>query len=195
MANIYAGEIGVTWRGRDFLFRPSLAAIASLGTPDELGELLAQVQSPGVPGFLAALNILNACYVGDSNERDLDRLIGCIRDVRGRLRYVAGGMDQVEVHILGAKLAVAGIVGEPKRQAKGKGKPADTGFDPARFVAVATAHLGTTSAEAWAMTMVELQRALDAKYPPDDKQGDDMTEEDVQATIDIIAAIRKAKGA
>lgn len=191
MANTYAGEIGVSWGDRDYLFRPSLAAMATLGTPPELLDILTRSQSVGVDGFLAALNVLNACYVGDAD--DLDRLIGCIRDVRGRLRYVMGAMSQHEVHVLGARLAVSGMIGEPKRRGKDSGKQA-TGFDPAEFVGAAQAHLGASAHDAWQMTMVELQRALDAKYPPDDDEQDTMTTDDVQATIDRINNIRAAKG-
>lgn len=185
MANTYAGEIGVTMGGREYLFRPSLSAMATLGTPEEIVEFLVRIQSPGIDGFLSALSILSASYVGDCD--DLDRLMGYLKDVNGRLRYVAGAMPQNEIHILGARLSVSGMIGDPKG-ARGKGKSA-TRFDPAEYVGTAQAHLGLSAAEAWHMTMVELQRALDAKFPSEDKE-DELTTEEAQAAVDHVRKMR-----
>lgn len=189
MANLYAGEIGVDWKGREYLFRPSLSAIASLGEPDELTEMLARIQAPGVDGFLCALNVMNACYVGDAE--DIDKLVGVIRDVRGRLRYVAGAMPQQEVHIIGARLAISGMIGKPKKLKKGADAPSRSLFDPGAFVAAAQAGLGVSASEGWAMTMLELQRALDAKNPDAEDDDDDLTEQEAQDAIDRVHHIRE----
>lgn len=189
MANTYAGEIAVCWKGRDYLFRPSLSAMGELGSPEEIVRLLLRVQSPGIDGFVAALAVLQSCYVGDSEEAA--KLIGFFKDVKGRLRYVMGAMPMQNVHVLGAKLAVSGIVGAP-RQKKGSGKPMSA-FDPAEFVGVAQAHLGLSSAEAWQMTMIELQRALDAKFPDPkaEKQKDMPTEESSAASVAHVLQLRQ----
>lgn len=178
MANVHAGEIGITWGERDYLFRPSLAAIGSLGDPAYLGKLLARIQRVDMDGYVCALAVLSACHVCE--PADIDRLIGYHREHKGRLRYVMGSMPPAEIHILGVRLAVSGIVGEPKRRGKGDGKPT-SGFDPAEFVGAAQAHLGVSAPEAWAMTMIEFQRAMDAKYPPKEDEPEQMTADEAEA--------------
>ncbi|MEC8917112.1 MAG: DUF6246 family protein [Pseudomonadota bacterium] len=189
MANVHAGEIGITWGERDYLFRPSLGAIGSLGDPAYLGKLLARIQRVDMDGYVCALAVLSACHVGE--PADLDRLIGYYREHKGRLRYVMGSMPPSEIHILGVRLAVSGIVGEPKRRGKGNGngKPA-SGFDPAEFVGAAQAHLGVSAPEAWQMTMVEFQRAMDAKYPPKEDEPEPLTPEEAEALHERVTSIR-----
>lgn len=186
-ANVYAGELSITWQGRDWLFRPTLAAMAELGEPEHIVHLLGRVQSPGADGFISALSVLRACYVG---EDDISPLIGFFKDVRGRLRYVKGAMPLQNVHVLGAKLAITGIVGEPKpRKSSGK---AMTAFDPAEFAGAAQAHLGLSPRDAWSLTMIEFQRAMDAKFPKaDSKKSEQPTEEEAAATIKHIMRLRR----
>lgn len=187
-ANHYAGELSIHWKGRDYLFRPSLAAMSELGEPEHILRLLNRVQAYGRDGFVAALSVLSACYVGDSE--DIDPLIGFFKDVRGRLRYVMGVMPLQNIHVLGAKLAIAGIVGAPKPRSSG-GK-AMAVFDPSEFVGAAQAHLGLSSAEAWELTMIEFQRAMDAKFPDSDaKKNDQPTEEEAAATVNHIMQLRQ----
>ncbi|MDF3917520.1 DUF6246 family protein [Salinicola salarius] len=187
MANVHAGEIGITWGERDYLFRPSLGAIGSLGDPAYLGKLLARIQRVDMDGYVCALAVLSECHVGA--PVDLDRLIGYYREHKGRLRYVMGSMPPAEIHILGVRLAVSGIVGEPKRRSKGSGKPSAT-FDPSEFVGAAQAHLGVSAPEAWQMTMIEFQRAMDAKYTPKDDEPELLTPEEAESLFDRVTSIR-----
>lgn len=188
MANTYAGEIAIAWQGRDYLFRPTLAAIGSLGTPREIIETLHRVQRSTMDGYVAALAVLSACYVGD--PEDTSRLIGHFREVKGRLRYVLGAMPAQNVHVLGARMAVAGIVGDPKPR-KGGGSPMQE-FDPAEFVGAAQAHLGLSSRDAWQMTMIEFQRAMDAKFPDPkaEKERDLPTREASEASVAHVIQLR-----
>lgn len=187
MANTYAGEIGVTWGEREFLFRPSFSAIASLGDPKHLIRFLGRIQRADMDGYVAALAMLNACHVGDG---DLSRLIGYFKDVKGRLRYVMGTMSPQEIHILGARLAANGMIGQPR--GRKDGKPADS-FDPAEYVGAAVAHLGLSTAEAWDMTMIEFQRAIDAKFPPAEGEKDKElpSVEEAEAAVNHVMEMRK----
>lgn len=189
MANTYAGEVGVTWGERDYLFRPSFAAIASLGDPKHLLSMLSRIQREGMDGYIAALAVLDACHVGDG---DLSRLIGYFKEVKSRLRYVLGSMPPSDVHILGARLAVSGMIGEPRVRKGNKDNPAAY-FDPAEFVGAAQAHLGVSADEAWDMTMVEFQRAIDAKFPPSeaDKAKELPSEAESEAAIAHVMAMRR----
>ncbi|MCC4288518.1 DUF6246 family protein [Vreelandella aquamarina] len=185
--NVYAGEVCISWGERDYLFRPTLAAMAELGEPEEIIRLLVRVQTPGADGFIAALAVLRACHAGDD---DISPLIGFFKDVRGRLRYVTGALPLQNVHVLGAKLAVAGIVGVPKPR-KGGGKPM-AAFDPAEFVGAAQAHLGLSAGDAWSLTMIEFQRAMDAKFPEaDSRKSEQPTEQEAAATVSHIMQLRR----
>ncbi|WP_106478105.1 DUF6246 family protein [Phytohalomonas tamaricis] len=202
MANVYAGELGITTGDRDYVFRPSLLAMSKLGTPEELIGILRDVQFEGSyatfpysahRAYDLALSLLHVCHVGE-DDRGLDRLIGCYREVKGRLRYVAGSLPFRDIHVLGARLAVNGMVGAP-RKTKSGGKPSNR-FDPAEFVAAAQAHLGLSTADAWQMTMIEFQRAIEAKYPPSEaekKEVEAPTREEAEATVAYIEQFRKRK--
>lgn len=192
MANTYAGEVAICWRGRDHVFRPTLAAMAELGEPQEIVETLHRVQHPSVDGFVAAMAVLAACYAGDAD--DLDRLIGCFREVKGRLRYVMGAVPAHDIHVLGARLAISGIVGDPKPR-KGGGTPLRE-LDPAEFAGAAQAHLGLSAGDAWQMTMIEFQRAMDAKFPDPkaQKEKDMPSKESAAASVAHVISLRtKAK--
>lgn len=193
-ANVYAGELGVDWGEHEFVFRPSFRALANLGDKNRLLTLLNRVQQPSRHGFITALNVLDAFHTGDRVK--LDRLIGVHRPVRGRLRYVQGRMPFENVHALGARLLINAIVGDPTRKGeKGKGGKVSS-FDPSEFVGVAQAHLGISAADAWDMTMIEFQRAMDAKYPPkeEEKQKEMPSEEEAQSVVAYIEQFRKRKG-
>lgn len=204
MANVYAGELGITAGDQDYVFRPSFLAISQLGTPEELLGVLRDVQFEGSysvfpyaahRAYDLALSLLRVCYVGD-DQRGLDRLIGCYREVKGRLRYVAGSLPFRDVHVLGARLAVNGMVGAPRKSKQG-GKPSKR-FDPAEFVAAAQAHLGMSPADAWQMTMIEFQRAMEAKYPPsedDKKEAERPTAAESEAAVAYIEQFRRRKQA
>lgn len=184
-ANPSAGEVGIDWGEHHLVFRPSLCAIASLGEPEELVGMLQRAQRNDKLGFMTAYRALCACYGGDI---DIDRLTGVFREVRGRLRFVQGAMPYQDVHVLGVKLLVNGMIGKP-RLSEAKGGPAATSFDPAEYVASAVAHLGMSYAEAWDMTMLELQRVIEAKQPKKDAP----TMKDAAEMESKIKAIRAAK--
>lgn len=190
-ANVYAGELGVDWGEHEYVFRPSFRALANLGDKHRLLTLLNRVQQPTRHGFITALNVLDAFYTGDRVQ--LDRLIGVHRPVRDRLRYVQGRMPFENVHALGARLLVNAIVGDPTRKGeKSKGGKVSS-FDPSEFVGTAQAHLAVSAADAWDMTMIEFQRAMDAKYPPkeEEKQKEMPSEEEAQSVVAYIEAFRK----
>lgn len=187
-ANPAAGEVGIDWGEHHLVFRPSFCAIASLGEPEELVSLLQRAQRGDKSGFMTAYRALCACYDGDV---DIDKLTGVFREVRGRLRFVQGAMPYQDVHVLGVKLLVNGMIGKPRLSEAKSGSPAST-FDPAEYVASAVAHLGLSYNEAWDMTMLELQRVIEAKQPK--KDGPTMQEAaDMESKIKAIRAAKAKK--
>lgn len=211
MANTYAGEIGVMVGEREYLFRPSLRAIASLGNPREIiSDYLMKLQEQPLERFSdnpwirfeqekiwqsrlyglvqAAIRVMHACYVGND---DADwRLTGYYDERRGKNRWVMGLMPPKNLHVIGTRLLINGVVGDPKPRKGDKSGPARE-FNPAEYVALAQAHLGMSGKDAWDMTMIELQRALDAKFPPDDKANSGQpTVDEAEAMFAHVARIR-----
>ena len=168
------GEIGCSVGDHDYIFRPSLAAIDSLGSPAEIVEKFAILFSAPkfnpffpVPAYRAwerevmatAYDVLVACC-----DQDVSPLIG---HMGSKWRsFVPGAMPANDmVHIARALMrhGVIGIKpeGRPTQKPKEEFVPE---FRPREFVSQAVAHLGLSSAEAWQMTMTELSGAMQSKY-------------------------------
>lgn len=156
-ANPYAGEAGVTWEGRDYVFRPSFASIATLSDdPNDLAQMFYDVQrtDTGKVGFVTAVAVLHATCEGN-----IDKLVGFFKDVRGRLKFVKGALPLRDVHVLGVHVLMMGMAGKPDDSAKRTASKMGS-FDPCEYVAAAIKALNMQPSEAWQMTMVELQQAL-----------------------------------
>jgi len=186
MANIAAGEFGVTVDGVEYVFRPSFRALASLGTPDELAAMLDRVQRATKGGFAAALAALSACC----DDESVSDVIGFYRDVGGKLRYVQKRLPWEDVYVLGARCLIYGMVGDTKdaKRIKPSDKPPKQ-FNPAEFASVAMVHLGLSRDDAWNMTMHELQRAMMVKHP--DMVQDLPTKEEYRTAVDTVKRIRE----
>jgi hypothetical protein len=173
-AIVSIGEIGVSAGDHDYLFRPSLAAMDSLGSPAEIVEKFATLFSApkfnpffAVPAYRAwerdvmsiAYDVLVACC-----EEDVTQLIGHMGSKWGS--FVPGAMPAQDMVHLARSLMRHGIIGV-KPEGRLPQKPKDefsNEFKPREFVAQAVAHLGLSSAEAWQMTMTEFSGAMQSKY-------------------------------
>lgn len=185
MANLSSGELGVWIDGEEFVFRPSFRALASLGDSSYLSGMLDRVQVPNQNGFAACLAVLSACC-----EKDISRLTGFYKDVRGKLRYVAGRLPWQDVYVLGAKCLINGMIGDPKegRRFKATDKPPKP-FDAAEFASSAMIYCKLSSDDAWNMTMHDFQRAMIIKYP--DSVRDLPTQSEYKATVETMKRIRE----
>lgn len=160
------GEIGVRIGGTMHKLRPSLAAIAQLGTPTEIVRVfvsvMADIDHPD--RFADALAVLNAC-----SDEDLSEVFGCFVMARAGkgLRYKQGKADPAHIVPLAQCLIKHGVIGAlPTLPSKPGAEPEFVQeFDARAHVALAVAHLGVSSSEAWNMTMTELVGALRAKFP------------------------------
>lgn len=194
--NTHIGEAGVTLDGRDFVFRPTLARIAEIGTPAEIVEVFALVMSEPTTRahwlyrMVAALGVLYAC--ADQFDTDLERLLGGA--CPAPRRYTPGRLPASAVIAMARQLLKHGVVGvqldslrRPQQRQRGDYKAE---FEAAQFAAMAVAHLGMTTAEAWGMTMTSIIQALAAKFPPEqDKHGEPMTLERNDAAVSWIEKV------
>src|SRR5690554_2407846 len=96
-ANHAAGEIGVTLDDADVLFRPSLLAISSIGSPKDIIEAFVHLLDPprtsaqAARQFRLALHVLSCC--ADSPDH-LDELLGYYDDA---MVYHPGAMPPDDI--------------------------------------------------------------------------------------------------
>lgn len=161
------GEIRVHDGERQHLLRPSLSAMAQIGSPEEIVRVFSAVMAdtPHPSQFDEALAVVHACAVDD-----LGGLFGGHVPDGKALRYQPGRADPAHIIPLARCLLKHGITGAlpplPPKPGHESSEPEYVQeFDARAHAALAMAHLGASSAEAWSMTMTELVGALRAKYP------------------------------
>lgn len=173
-AIVSVGEVGCSSGDRDWLFRPSLAAMDSLGSPSEIVTKFGILFSAPklnpiwpVPAYRAwerevmatAYDVLMACC-----DEDVSPLLGHMGSKWGS--FVPGAMPTQDMVHIARSLMRHGIIGlkpEGRLMAKPKEEYVPE-FKPREFVAQAIAHLGLSSAEAWNLTMTEFSGAMQSKF-------------------------------
>lgn len=169
-----AGEVGVSVGDLDFLFRPSLSAMDSIGSPTEIVEKFSILFTPPklnpiwpVSSYrvwerevmATAYDVLMACC-----DEDVTPLLGHMGSKWGS--FVPGAMpanDMVQIARALMRHGVIGVKPEGRPIARPKEEYVPE-FKPREFVAQAIAHLGLSSAEAWNLTMTEFSSAMQSKF-------------------------------
>jgi hypothetical protein len=176
MANTAVGEVAIYVDGQEYTLRPSFAAMQELGTPDDiqakLSKCMAALHAEHVTvwDLAACYSVIAACGGADIP----DSWVGTIAFDDNEKAYWTEGHDpHASLIVIANHLLSYGIAGKPSRARLRKAanaKPSDSKalFDPLEYVGAAIAHLGLNKDDAWNLTMVEFQRAIDAKYPPED---------------------------
>lgn len=169
------GEVGVSVGDVDYLFRPSLAAMDSLGSPADIVTKF---------GILFSAPKLNPIWPKDSYrswEREVmatayDVLAACcdkdVTPLLGRMgskwgSFVPGPMPSQDMVHLARSLMRHGVVGlkpEGRLTKKPEKEEYSIEFKAREFVAQAIAHLGLSSSEAWNLTMTEFSGAMQSKF-------------------------------
>lgn len=185
MALTEIGEVEVSVHGRDWLFRPSFAAMTRLGDPAEIVQMFADLFAEPLPighrlldtqrirefrrrQFRAALLVLWAC-----SSDDITPLVGGYKPSRSGLRYQQGFMPLRDIVVVAQSLMQHGVIGKVKKGEREKQKEAEYAkeFDAKSYVYTAVSHLGMSEREAWDMTMTGFVSAMRAKYPPEKDAG------------------------
>jgi hypothetical protein len=199
-----AGELAVSTATHDYLFRPSLAAMASLGSPTEIVDLFALLHSaPKINPYYAAesfrkwersvlsasIDVLAACCADD-----ITPLVGHIGSRYGS--WVPGAMPVEHMPHLARALMKHGITGDVKPRGKPKAEDYSATFDAKDFVATAIAHLGMAEDDAWNLTMTTFAAAMRSKFgAPDDKTAGIENHDDNMARLAAINKLRDRKKA
>lgn len=199
-ANTHIGEASAQFDGVTFMFRPTLANIAEIGTPAEIVEVFALVMSEAAePAHQwqqlgAALRVLYHC--ADELTPDLERLLGNWVDPYPR-RYTPGRMPVHAIVALARQMLRHGVVGVPLDEPAGKRltnkNDYSDQFKAAEYVAIASAHLGVSIGDAWQMTMTSLVQILAAKFPPDKRTT--VTEKDLERNDQAVAWLERVNAA
>jgi hypothetical protein len=198
------GEMGVQVGERYVKFRPSLAAMARLGTPKEIVETFVTVcGAPPLSGnpvldeprvkawrrdqFGHAVNVLYAC-----TDEAIDWLVGYVNE---RYRYVRGALPLADIVGLAAGLLKHGVLGDIPPEATRGAKKEDylSEFKARDFAAAAMAHLGATEAQAWDMTMTSYIIAMRAKFPPAKDAKKVPTDDEYSHVKGWLARVNKAR--
>lgn len=177
--------------GVEFTFTPSLGRIATLGSPQEIVRIYADLYGPNAPATAA---YVLACLC---DQDDASPLIGwCDLDpnpaaegVPPSLRWHDGAMPPTERVIIAQHLMRHGIIGKAVPAVEGDGQYSDH-FDVAEYVAAARVHLGLSSADAEALSMTEMQLMLDMKFPKRGRRNVPTREEYFKQ----MAAIKERRG-
>jgi hypothetical protein len=169
------GEIGVSVGESDYLFRPSLSAMDSLGSPSEIvtkfGILFSAPRlNPIWPRnsyrawerelMATAYDVLAACC-----DADVTPLLGHMGSKWGS--FVPGAMPSQDMVHIARSLMKHGVVGlkpEGRPIKKSEKSEYSNEFKAREFVSQAVAHLGLSSSEAWTLTMTEFSGAMQAKF-------------------------------
>lgn len=142
------------------VFRPSLHNIASLGTPAEIVTLFESVMGTAdtCMQMWDAMAVLIAC--ADDKDAATDA-VGCY----GPLGWQEGEMPLDHILHLARHMFMHGLVGVVDKAPKATSNKPIKEFKAAQFVALAVAHLGMSTNDAWGLSMTALVDALNAKYP------------------------------
>lgn len=173
-ANTHIGEASVQVDGTVFMFRPTLANIADIGTPAEIVEVFALIMAEPFSDehrwyqLGAATAVLYHCC--DDFTPDLERLLGQWIDSCPR-RYTPGRLPTPALIGIARQMMRHGVVGVPlterAEQPIVSGDDYTPEFKAAEMVATVVAHLGLSTDDAWRMTMTSVVQTLAAKFPPD----------------------------
>lgn len=167
------GEIGAYVGDKEYLFRPSLSAMDSLGSPTEI------VKKYGILFSNPSINPIWPSQSYRSWERDVmseayDVLVACCDDdltsLLGHMgsrwgSFVPGSMPSIDMIHLARSLMNDGIIGlKPEGLLAKPTEEYTAQFKAREFVAQAVAHLGLSSEDAWKMTMTEFAGAMQSKF-------------------------------
>lgn len=194
------GEVGIYVGERCYFFRPSLAAIDSLGTPTEIVSMFAALHTGPKLNPIYPLESLRAherdvlslsydVMVACCNE-DITPLIGHMGSKWGS--FVPGAMPVENMIPIARSLLKHGVVGALPITGKSNGSgDYMTEFNARDFVSMAVAHLGMSTEAAWNLTMTEFSGAMKAKFGEPEKKAPNL--EKHKAAMSRLAEINKLR--
>lgn len=191
MLNVAIGDAAIEFEGREYILRPSFYSMQRIGSPEEIKDTAEWCFSASqriAAGQMLIRDELYACLHALQSCCDLDiphELFGYYDTDEDEWVFVEGIEPVSNLVILANLMLNNGMNGKPSafmmRRAK-TSKVNPSLFDPLEFVSSAVCHLGLSFDDAWKLTMIQLQRAIENKFPEDKKKADSMmTAEELRA--------------
>lgn len=188
MINVAIGDAAIEYEGREYILRPSFYAMQRIGSPEEIKEIaelcysaLARKQA----GFNNNHYEINACYhvLTSCGGDDIPvELYGYFDDNGEGMPVFIEGVEPVgKMIVIANHLISKGMNGNPSAYMMRRGRSSGAKlelFNPIDYVSSAVSHLGLSFNDAWTMTMIELQRAIESKFPQSEKQKQSMMNAD-----------------
>lgn len=159
------GEASIEFEGKEYIFRPSFKAIQSIGGPEEILDILNKLVSRDTSVFdaiaISDLILDRTC----TTEFPSHLFPSVCLSYDGKREVVRQAKVNIEVMMfLAADVLAMGVCGKSKEfKEKPSGKLKS--FDAAEYVGCIVGQLGIPPDVAWNMTMIEMQRAFESKYP------------------------------
>lgn len=165
-ANTQIGESGVQIGESEYIFRPSFLAIQSIGEPDFIIETL-EALSSNTTSIIDAVALSSLILDRTCTTKLPDDLIPqVVISYDGLRELIKPGVIPVQAAVtLAIDVIAMGVCGKSKKFKDKKSGKKMTSFDASQFVGCIVAQLGVPPSEAWGMTMIEMQRAFEAKFP------------------------------
>jgi hypothetical protein len=186
------GEVVLTNReeeGREFILRPSFAAMTRIGSPDEIVMAYATIHGSEVQGVLSScaahlgripewlspqvyrmaekvlsvsMQVVQACC-----EDDLTTMIGEWKGWSKYIVYRPGKLSRNDIIVIAQHLMTHGIIGKAKVRKLQRHENNDTtsSFNAIEYINAARTHFEMTREDAAHLTMTEFALLLNAKYP------------------------------
>lgn len=198
MINVAIGDAAIEFEGREYILRPSFYSMQRIGSPEEIkdtaewcfsaSQRIAAGQMLIRDELYACLHVLQSCC-----DLDIPHELFGYYDTDGDDWVFVEGIEPVNNLVILANLMLNnGMNGKPSafmmRRAK-TSKVKQSLFDPLEFVSSAVCHLGLSFDDAWKLTMIQLQRAIENKFPEDKKKADSM-----MTAAELLALKAKIKG-
>lgn len=190
------GECLISTKKRDYLFRPSFAAMTRIGNPEEIVRVFYDINHDSVtpllsrayeaygsiPAWLiehvnktefavkaisAEISVIQACCEDDCSE--LTGELFPSRSRTGALVWCSGSLSFEKILLVAQSLITHGVIGKAKTRQlqRNEGKEASTEFFAIEYINSARTHFGMTREEAERLTMTEFTMLINSKYPPE----------------------------
>lgn len=189
---------------KEYLLRPSFAAMTRIGTPEEIVSAYATIHGSDVQNLISAcasnlgllpewlspqlyrmaekilsvsMQVVQACC-----EDDLTPIIG---EWKGWSRYIVyrpGALSRNDIIVIAQHLMSHGVIGKAKvrKLQRHETNSTTTAFNAIEYINAARTHFEMTREDAAHLTMTEFALLLNAKYP--DQKG--LTREEYDAVMD-----------
>lgn len=184
MVNLSIGQCSIFFGDNEIVFTPSFKNISNIGEPEDILTHYRDITNKDTSIF----NAVAISYLVLSELADKPIPNGMLPEVvlsydRKRELIKTGAVEIKTAILIAADLLAKGVIGKSKKPKKSG--PLATSFNALEYIGSAVANLGIQPSEAWDMTLIEFQKAIEAKFPDSFSQNQESGDE-VKAFMDAL---------